>query len=125
MNLESLEVGKASITPSTDGGTVTLKIVGEIDMQDPSLEIGPYMEKIHNAFLDSGVKEVETDFQELKFMNSSGIKVFVNWIMKLNLAPEDKKYKIKILYKKDVTWQTSSLPVLQKLQPTLIEVVAR
>ncbi|MCB1164814.1 MAG: hypothetical protein KDK37_04515 [Leptospiraceae bacterium] len=119
--MEPLNVEKVKMELEDSAGALKLSIHGEIDMAEPSIAIRPYLEKVHNHILEKGASQVEVDFTNLGFMNSSGIKEFVTWIMKLNLTPPEKKYSIKLTYAGTITWQESSIPVLQKLQPTLIE----
>ena len=123
--LENLELEKVKIQVNAlenDAEGIHLAIQGDIDMEDPSLEITPYLLEIHGHIVQGGKKNVSLDFTELGFMNSSGIRSFVTWFMKLNELDEERMYKIKLIYDKSVTWQDSSIPVLQKLQPDNITV---
>lgn len=104
-----------------DGTFLKLKIQGEIDMKEPAIAIRPFLEQVHAHMIHNGGEEIEVDFTRLGFMNSSGIKEFVSWIMKLNGTPIDQKYTMLLTYSGSVTWQESSIPVLQKLQPNYIK----
>ncbi len=122
LNVENLKLDKVSITVSDSQDAAEVKLVGEIDVEDPSQEIKPFLNKLHEAIIGASFKSVNVDFLQLSFMNSSGIKELVNWIMKVNVLPPDQKYKINLIYSKSITWQVSSLPVLQKLHPDVVEV---
>ena len=122
IQMEELQLEKVKLHIEDEGGVPCLKIDGEIDMEDPGEEVSPYLEKLHETILEAGLKEVHVDFTSLGFMNSSGLKCFVSWIMQLNDVDEDEEYKIIIKYLEDVTWQSSSLPVLHDLSPDLIEI---
>ena len=56
-------------------------------------------------------------------MNSNAIGVLIRWFVKLNPLPDDDKYKIKIIFSKDIIWQEKGLKPLLKLAPGLIELV--
>ena len=61
-----------------ENGTLTIKIIGKIDtMTAPKLE-----EEISKNF--EGVSEVIFDFEEVKYMSSSGIRVLVGTSKKVN-----------------------------------------
>ena len=77
---------------------VTIKFIGDIDMEDPSIILDPLFEKVHNGVLENSYKEVMADFRELNFLNSSGIKAVAKWIMKLSEVDDIQKYIIKIVH---------------------------
>ena len=118
LNIEPITQGKVSIEVKDTAAGVAVIIVGDIDMQDPSVLLDPLFEKIHAGCIEHGFKTVEANVKQLTFLNSSGIKAIAKWIMKLMSVPADKKYQIKILQNKDITWQTTSLQTLTFLVPS-------
>ena len=105
-----------------DGADILVKFIGDIDMEDPSIILDPLFEKLHDGVMKQNIKQVKADFNELSFLNSSGIKSVAKWIMKLTELDESKKYMIKILHNKDITWQVTSLPTLSFLVPGGVKV---
>lgn len=124
LNIENLKLDKVSITAADGADAAEVKLIGEIDLEDPSVEIKPFLAKLHDAIIAAGYKTVNVEVLQLSFMNSSGIKELVNWIMKVNVTPADQRYKINLIYSKSITWQESSLPVLHKLHPDVVQVKA-
>ncbi|MFP4363965.1 MAG: hypothetical protein ACLFR1_08845 [Spirochaetia bacterium] len=122
LNIEPIKDSKIEITVSDSPDGVTIKFVGDIDMEDPSILLDPLFEKVHEGAVANNMSEVTCDFNELTFLNSSGIKAIAKWIMKLAALPEDQKYLIKIDHNKDITWQVTSLPTLTFLVPGAVKV---
>lgn len=122
---EVLELEGTRISLKQDGEVPELVFEGKIDMLDPGMDIQPFILELHMQLLEKGVKQLSVDFTALTFMNSSGLKVMVNWIMKLKDAPAATRYRMVFVRNKDITWQGSSLPILQKLLPELISVEVR
>ncbi|HOJ63333.1 MAG TPA: hypothetical protein PLE45_02825 [Spirochaetota bacterium] len=102
--------------------SVQIFFCGEIDMQDPEEIFMPFFENIHNKIIEVGLKEVNLNFENLNFLNSSGIKVLIKWIQKGLFLPEKEKYKFKIYASSKIPWQINSLKLLSMLSPTLIEI---
>jgi hypothetical protein len=67
--------------------------------------------------LGEGLPEVKVDVTGLAFLNSSGIKEFLSWILRRNRIPPDKKYRINFLFNPAVAWQPITLPRLRDLDP--------
>ena len=101
---------------------IAVRFVGDIDMEDPSIVLDPLFEKIHSSVVAQKIPDVQADFQNLNFLNSSGIKAVAKWIMKLAMLPADKKYAIKIIHNKAITWQVTSLPTLTFLVPGAVKI---
>lgn len=117
LSIESITQGNASIAVTDTADGVNVAIAGEIDMQDPSVILDPVFAKVHEGASAQGLKVVEFDVRKLTFLNSSGIKAIAKWIMKLASLGADKRYQIKILSNKEITWQATSLQTLTFLVP--------
>ena len=122
LNIASIDHDKIKISVNDTSSGVAVKFVGDIDMEDPSQILDPLFEQIHKGSVAQGYKLIEADFRELNFLNSSGIKAVAKWIMKLMEVPDNQKYQIKIVYNKEITWQTTSLPTLKFLVPGQVAV---
>lgn len=123
LNIDSITQGNASISVTDTADGVSVAISGEIDMQDPSVLLDPVFAGVHDGSVSKGLKVVEFDVRKLTFLNSSGIKAIAKWIMKLAGVPADKRYQIKILQNKEITWQATSLQTLTFLVPGGVVVV--
>jgi hypothetical protein len=122
LGIEQIKQGKVTIEVSDIPSGLAITIVGDIDMQDPSVVLDPLFDKVHKGAMASGLKVVNFDLKQLSFLNSSGIKGIAKWIMNLASAPADKRYVIKILQNKSVPWQVTSLPTLTFLVPGAVQI---
>lgn len=123
LKIESITQGNATIGVTDISDGVCVAISGEIDMQDPSVLLDPVFASVHDGAVGQGLKVVEFDVRKLTFLNSSGIKAIAKWVMKLAGVPADKRYQIKILQSKEITWQATSLQTLTFLVPGGVVVV--
>jgi hypothetical protein len=96
---------------------------GEVDMRDPSEELLPYLLEVHRAVLEEKITLLEVDFSALTFMNSSGLKMLISWIMEIKDLPAETRYSLRVIHDPESVWQSSSLPVLRKLLPDHISLV--
>jgi hypothetical protein len=114
------------------GGKVSLRVagetvfvVGEIDQLSPRDFMSGCIEIVHNMVLGEGLMEVRVDVTGLAFLNSSGIKEFLSWILRRNRLPAEKKYRINFLFDPTVAWQPITLPRLRDLDPSGIVLTAQ
>lgn len=91
----------------------TLYLKGEIDDVDPGVFLTEFFE-LAKSQMDQVIK---IDFTELDFLNSSGIKCIVTFVM-------DKNPNSKIVFITDSTktWQKTSLEVIQSLDEENISI---
>ncbi len=122
LNIGPVSQDKIHVEVLDNGEGLTVQLVGDIDMEDPSLVLDPLFEKIHQGMLAQKLPFIVADFNGLTFLNSSGIKAVAKWIMKLALLPPDQKYQIRISHNKAITWQVTSLPTLTYLVPGVVKV---
>lgn len=88
------------------GNQDTLYLKGEIDDVNPGNFLTPFFETAKEQ-MDQVIR---IDFTNLEFLNSSGIKCIVSFVM-------DKKPGTQIVFvtDSDKTWQKTSLEVIQSL----------
>jgi hypothetical protein len=95
------------------GGIATLYLIGDLDMTYPDEILTPFFNNFHERVYTKGIKEVKLDVKELTFINSSSIKVILNWLLhKVKSLEESTNYKVKLVYKKDLLWQISAFKPL-------------
>ena len=59
----------------------TFSISGCVSMNNPADILEPYILELHNKLVDEGIKRITLDLTRLAFLNSSGIREIVNWIL--------------------------------------------
>lgn len=99
-----------------------LQFSGDIDMENPAEILDELFDHCHKDAQALALEEVVLDFQELNFMNSSGIKAIAKWIMKQAPLNQEERYHIRIIHNRKVTWQMTSLPTLTFLLPGIVKV---
>jgi hypothetical protein len=119
MGLNIYSVNESGVSMNFEGETVTIS--GSIDCLDPGTFMSPFLNDAHEYVLKEEMNSVSVDILNLNFLNSSGIKEFVNWIMKLEFLEEEKKYEIKFLCNHEYLWQEPSIRTLAFLNPDYVK----
>ncbi len=115
MHISTVQAAGGKVSLRVEGDTVY--VVGEIDQLSPRDFMAGFLEIVHNMVLGDGLMEVKVDVTQLVFLNSSGIKEFLSWILRRNRIPADKKYRINFFFDPAVAWQPITLPRLRDLDP--------
>jgi hypothetical protein len=119
MQISTVQAAGGKVRLRVEGDTVF--VAGEIDQLSPRDFMAGFLEIVHNMALGEGLAEVKVNVTELAFLNSSGIKEFLSWILRRNRIPPEKKYRINFLFDATVAWQPITLPRLRDLDPEGIE----
>ena len=104
--------GNLEILLSDQDGKISMKWIGESDDRDPSSLLNPYLDKFVETIKG---KNLEIDFQKLKYMNSSSVPPIIDLMKKLS----SENVKSVILYDKNLKWQCASFKALETIASTL------
>ena len=80
-------------------------------------ELKHHLTEMHDRIVADGCRVITADVQGLQFVDSSAIRLFVDWISRATY-----KYKIVFLIDPGTTWQRLSFSVLQSMAPDSVEV---
>lgn len=113
-NLSQVEVPQLasfelSITPPSG-----VAMRGTIAIPDPGLLLGGCFRRMHEAALADGLSELSVDVRQLTFVNSSAIRLFVDWSSWVSAA-RPSGYLLRFRTDRRITWQRTSFAVLQSL----------
>jgi hypothetical protein len=97
---------------------------GVIDLPDPGIVLTPYFTDVHNAVLADGYKEVIFDMSDLEYINSSGIKSIIKFVIKILTIDVSRRYQVVINYTSKKGWQPSSFKPVMLLAPKIVRMVA-
>lgn len=101
-------------------GPISLAFRGAIEDPQPGRFLDPLLEDVHAAAL-GGHRAVVIDFRALEFLNSSGIKALIKWVMRQVGPGMQERYPIRFRYDPGVTWQTTSLGAIARLSRGAVE----
>ncbi|OHD05401.1 MAG: hypothetical protein A2086_13655 [Spirochaetes bacterium GWD1_27_9] len=121
MALTPKKVVEGNVELKAEGDTIFIN--GNIDCQGPGKFMNPFFSDVHNDILKNSMKNVKLDIRKLTFLNSSGIKELVEWIMKLDILSDAQKYTITILTNPEFMWQESSISTLVYLNTNYVKKV--
>ncbi|MBN1696147.1 MAG: hypothetical protein JW881_01425 [Spirochaetales bacterium] len=122
IQVESLQFDNINlILTDTDDG-IMLSFEGTIDMEYPQSVLDDYFDRIHVAVIEKGIKTVYCNLENLRFINSSGIRCVIKWLLKIKDQTEaGKQYRLVFCISNQNEWQLSSLGFLKELCPSLIQ----
>lgn len=124
-------MGEINAKPISNSGIdmkasgITVYISGSINHPRPGEFMEPFIQEAHESIVANNIQEIKVDITNLKFLNSAGIRELVDWVMKLNHLPEEKKYKIEFLCSSEHKWQESSMSTLIYLNSTYLSKVTK
>ena len=72
------------------------------------------------AVLGAALRQIQLDVTGLEFLNSSGIKALVNWLLLVKQQPVELRYGIVLQYDEGITWQGKGLRPLASVAPTFL-----
>lgn len=87
---------------------------GTIAIPDPGLLLGSCFRRMHEATIADGLRELSVDVRQLTFVNSSAIRLFVDWSSWVAQAGAS-GYLLRFRTDRRITWQRTSFAVLQSL----------
>jgi hypothetical protein len=99
----------------------TLVMKGSITMRDPAASLSGFTRAVHDSAVGDGVKELKVDLSELSFVNSSGIRLFVDWATWLKGATTP-PYVLRFVTDRRITWQRTSFKVLTTMFGDVMQV---
>ena len=105
------------------GGSDTVVLAGKITTRDPGAELGPFFRAVHDAAKADGLEELKVDVTKLSFVNSSSIRLFVDWATWLKNENQP-TYVLRFLTDRTVTWQRTSFVALTALAKEVVAVQA-
>jgi hypothetical protein len=97
---------------------------GTIAIPDPGPSLGDFFRALHRAAMQDALREIVVDVRQLTFVNSSAIRLFVDWATWVRALDESSRYVIRFRTDRRVTWQRTSFTVLQSLARKAITVEA-
>jgi len=100
----------------------TLKLSGKLAFEKPQDKVGPHLTSAHDTVVEQGTG-LTLDLSDLEFVNSSGIMVIMNCVQLLKSLPDEKKYRLLIVYSHKHPWQRSRfVHTLQMFAPNHVEI---
>jgi hypothetical protein len=111
INIDPIDIDKFQM--KAEGNTIYF--IGVLSTRNPDALLGPFIEKVHNNVTQMNIKEIKVNLTELSFINSAGIRVLANWVIKNRQLPENKKYKIHFISNYQYAWQKNNMQALTLL----------
>jgi hypothetical protein len=100
----------------------TLHIRGQIAIQDPTKQLQPYLRRVHEAAMGSALPELEVDIVQLNFVNSSAIRLFIDWAKWVQDG--GKPYLLVFRTDQKSMWQRSAFTAIRAMAGDAIRVIS-
>jgi len=96
-----------------------LRLSGKLDDEAAQNELRRRLEQLHVSIRDGKIASFNVDVRGLNFVNSSAIRLFVDWIARADTAG----YTLVFFIDRTITWHRLSFSVLKSLAPSRVQVV--
>jgi hypothetical protein len=118
MKLSALFPDGGRVSLEAEGNLVTIR--GEIDQTTPKTFLSPFIDEVHAAAEQEGLRDVKVDLRNLLFHNSSAFKELIAWVLRRHRMPAGKKYSLEFIYDSGILCQRTTIPTLKQLDPEFI-----
>ena len=79
-----------------------------------------FFTELHQYVLEHEIKRVDVDITKLKFLNSAGIKVLIDWIILITELSEDNRYQLFFICDSKSFWQETSINTLAIIDSSIV-----
>jgi len=116
--MEQIKGDEYTVEHDLDAHTVNFKGTIRLQTSDDYLPMTQLLQAAHNSAAGG---RLNLDFQQLQFLNSSGISTISKFVIG---ARKQDKLQLTVVGNRDIYWQQKSLGNLQKLWPKVqIEII--
>ena len=98
-----------------------VKLSGTVTQKDPASELAGFFKALHTAALADQLTEVRADVSGLTFVNSSAIRLFVDWATWVK-DERGHRYTLRFITSRNVTWQKTSFTALMSLMREVLAI---
>lgn len=120
-NLSNLKIPNLETVTVSIEAPGTIRWRGTITSKDPGQDLAGFTRAAHRAAMDDGLPELKVDVSELTFVNSSAIRLFIDWATWVKES-KGKAYKLRFATSRRVTWQKTSFMALRTLAGEVLSV---
>lgn len=93
--------------------TETLVISGLVMDMDPGKVLMPHITELHDRIVAQSKRNFAVDVRGLTFVNSSGIRVFIDWLGLIQRS--GRAYSLRVIMDPGVTWQRLTFGALESV----------
>jgi hypothetical protein len=122
ITIETFEIPQLDNVQISVRGSDLVKLEGTIATKDPDEQLGPFFRRIHDLVAAEGPRTLNVDVSGLTFVNSSAIRLFVDWATWIKKEPNSRRYELRFLTDRSITWQRTSFTALQSLAKDVVAV---
>ncbi|HEY3493230.1 MAG TPA: hypothetical protein VGK73_01035 [Polyangiaceae bacterium] len=115
--MSKLENVKLPVVPGVTaslGPGPRLGLSGTISTREPDKHLGIFFRELHEAALADALTEITVDVRALTFVNSSGIRLFIEWASRAS-GQAGRRYRLRFLRNPAVTWQRVSFSAIKNI----------
>jgi hypothetical protein len=111
--------------PTVDGvgielpGPHTLRLKGTITRKEPSEDLSRFFRSLHDQAVRDKAPELRIQLADLTFVNSSSIRLFIDWAVWVRNEPEH-RYTLRFVTSRQVTWQQTAFAALSSLMRDVV-----
>jgi len=98
-----------------------VKLSGTITQKDPAHDLAGLFKALHTAAMADKLAEVRADVSGLTFVNSSAIRLFVDWATWVK-NERGHRYTLRFVTSRNVTWQKTSFMALMSLAKEVLAI---
>jgi hypothetical protein len=91
-----------------------LTLTGTISTREPDKSLGQFFKQVHEAALADALDEFTVDVCGLTFVNSSGIRLFIDWASRVT-NQTGRRYRLRFVRNLGVTWQRVSFAAIKNI----------
>ncbi len=96
----------------------TLVMSGSVLDMDPGKVLMPHIRDLHERIVSQAVRTFDIDVRALSFVNSSGIRVFIDWLGLIQRSRTP--YTLRVIMDPGVTWQRLTFGALESVARGLV-----
>lgn len=100
-----------------------LTLRGTISLTEPQV-LSQHLQKVHARLVELGVKQTTVDLTDLEFLNSTGFKPLITWLLEVTQAPAAAQYKVTFVLANGRKWQRPAISSLACFAPDLVVIEA-
>lgn len=120
-SLRTVEGTAFRLQPDSTPAGYVLHVSGTLDSACLPI-VSQFLEDLHGAVIGSRGHDMTVDCRDLYFMNSSTVKCFVLWLVRVRNLSAEQRYRVVFRTNQRLAWQARTLGAICRAAPEIVSV---